>query len=1040
MKLRIVLSLLTPLIVLALLVTLQLLPSVSPPAAAQQLSAAANDPALAALPQGIYLADGNADPGAVYRLAADGSLALLYLRQSGRLSNFAFSPTEELYHSYHNAFLIYRVTPNGEALHYTHNTYVRDLAFDANGALYFSEASGAGGDGKIYRLIAGRDGPVAELFVTVPLAAVGSWGGDFAFGPDGALYVSHGNTNNAALFKLTAAAGFQKVYQRSDGGTFGAFFLDALSSIYFTDANVAIYRLLLPADRAPLWAVPGGRSISDINLIGRTGPTPPATPTVTATRSATATATHTATATRPSVATGTPTRTGTPTATRTSTLTPTRTPTRTSTLTPTRTQTRTPTRTFTPTPNVNLTADSLEVTQGVQDLNNSVRLVKNKRTFVRFHVRSSNGNQWTWALLHVQRGGAETWLAPVNTPAPGLIHVRQFPSRSTLNDSFLFELPAGFREGTVVLTAHLNPGFLWFPPSPTETTYADNTRSVVVSFETVPLVKVVFYNIGYRFGGTDYYPAAFHRNQAMDWMRRAFPVSTLNAVYRSYMFGNASRYKDEYNNWVLSSPNCDQVNAYLINKKVWDWIFGDVGLGVHYYGLVSDAVGFMRGCAIDIPGLAASGPAGSGTWGWDFDGSYADWYTGHELAHTYGRGHANYCGAGGGPAYPYTGGNISPASSGNTAIFGFDIGTRNIYPPSWKDVMTYCDNQWLGDFTYEGLMSFFQTHTVSAQADRRTLNQMDRLLVAGSINPTTHAVTLSALYVIPNAGDVEPRTPGDYAIVLRGAGGGELARYPFTPDPMHVGADPGGAPSEELLAISELVPYVAGTVRVDITGPSGLLKSVTAGANAPTIAVTTPAGGEVFGGATITVGWTAGDADGDALVFSVQYSPDGGATWEMTAQDVTGSQVVLDAANVVSGQAGQSRFRVWASDGIHTTSALSGLFTVPNRAPVVDVTSPASNVTIAVSQTVGLQANVYDVDEGMLDDAHVQWTSSLAGALGQGSQLTVGPLGVGVHTVTVTATDVHGAQASDSVVITVVEFTEMPPEPTVLYLPIIIAP
>ena len=30
-------------------------------------------------------------------------------------------------------------------------------------------------------------------------------------------------------------------------------------------------------------------------------------------------------------------------------------------------------------------------------------------------------------------------------------------------------------------------------------------------------------------------------------------------------------------------------------------------------------------------------PTGSGAGGWDTDGSYGDWYGGHELAHSFGR-------------------------------------------------------------------------------------------------------------------------------------------------------------------------------------------------------------------------------------------------------------------------------------------------------------------------------------------------------------------------------------------------------------------
>ena len=239
--------------------------------------------------------------------------------------------------------------------------------------------------------------------------------------------------------------------------------------------------------------------------------------------------------------------------------------------------------------------------------------------------------------------------------------------------------------------------------------------------------------------------------------------------------------------------------------------------------------------------------------------------------------------------------------------------------------MTYCDYEWLSDFTYEGLMSYFQANlSGAAMRSRLDGDQVDRLLVMGSIDPATSEVRLQTLFVIPNAGDIFPRTPGAYAIVLRGAGGdgaGALSLYPG-------GAIPGAAPAldarcnrrrreEELLAIRELVPYVAGTVRVDIEGPSGPAQERHGGRQ--------PAHGDGDLAQRRRDSWTARQcpspgppaiADGDPLRFNVQYSRDNGATWEMLAQDVEGNSVELDASQSRLDHAGA--FRVWASDGIHT--------------------------------------------------------------------------------------------------------------------------
>jgi len=231
------------------------------------------------------------------------------------------------------------------------------------------------------------------------------------------------------------------------------------------------------------------------------------------------------------------------------------------------------------------------VTQSIQDLNNSVRLVTNKRTFVRFHVHSqSGGSQWTFAHLQVQRGGNIIWLNPINGFAPGIVSVRANPSRLFRDTAFWFELPSGFREGTVHITGWLNPATNWRSRQPVEMTYNNNAAFATVTFEAVPPVKLVTYRIGYKRGATNYWPPTTHVNQMHDWLRRAFPLKSLFTLQRSWWWGNGS----VDNNGALTWPNCHAVNNTLFGKWVYDnqhnpWYAPSA---TRYYGMVSDGGGF----------------------------------------------------------------------------------------------------------------------------------------------------------------------------------------------------------------------------------------------------------------------------------------------------------------------------------------------------------------------------------------------------------------------------------------------------------------
>jgi hypothetical protein len=155
----------------------------------------------------LYFTDSFQTTGSVYELIGSASSPIFTF--SGTLSgNRAYHSafdrrTGKLYVSNSNQFKLFAVnSATGAASDvFTHTTYLRDIAFDPAGNLYFSEATGAGADGKIYRLNLSSGTPT--LFYNVLRSSVGGfWAGDFTFAPDGRLYISTGNVVGGRVYRI----------------------------------------------------------------------------------------------------------------------------------------------------------------------------------------------------------------------------------------------------------------------------------------------------------------------------------------------------------------------------------------------------------------------------------------------------------------------------------------------------------------------------------------------------------------------------------------------------------------------------------------------------------------------------------------------------------------------------------------------------------------------------------------------------------------------------------------------------------------------
>lgn len=681
---------------------------------------------------------------------------------------------------------------------------------------------------------------------------------------------------------------------------------------------------------------------------------------------------------------------------------------------------------------------AIEVTQSVQDINNSVVLVASKRTFARVHV-ASNANRTgvTARLLGFRNSIPLGVLTPINPG--GVINVVTSPDRAQLNDSFLFELPANWIvPGTITLEAEINPFH-----GIREDNYDNNTVTTgdLTFRATNPLIlRDVNYEY-FQSNGALVSAPTFDQDMLESQLRRMYPISSLSVLRRTLIhFGPFVGFTNQFPFITIDDqPNAVIVIAELLALRS---IVEPANLAAVYYGMVydrGDMSGFMRGMGFGFPIGTAAGPTGPSSWRWDFDGSYGDWYGSHEIGHALWRFHTDACNTDGPyQSYPYPNGIIGGPDGNTSRFFGFDVGVgvanlpiRVMPGDTWTDIMSYCDNEWISDVTYTGIRDYLQIGWPLApgHSDRNiaALNIRssqpyttgDFLAVYGVINFTDQVAALPYLSRQSQVSQIPPLIAGPYHIRLLNASHVQLADYAFTPlansEDTNLTAKTG--------VIAQTVNFMPGTRRVAIFSDvvNREIASVNVSANAPTVTITARSGGPSLAASQpVTLTWHGADLDGDALRYTLLYSFNGRTTWRALASGIASTTIAVDSGQL-EGTSGASTgyFRVVANDGVLTSSADSDSFGVAGKAPLVAIDNPAHGSVYAYGQTVALEGYGQDFEDGTLGDAYLSWSSSLDGPLGIGHLLHTSLLSVGTHAITLTATDSNGLTGGATVVINI---------------------
>jgi hypothetical protein len=354
--------------------------------------------------------------------------------------------------------------------------------------------------------------------------------------------------------------------------------------------------------------------------------------------------------------------------------------------------------------------------------------------------------------------------------------------------------------------------------------------------------------------------------------------------------------------------------------------------------------------------------------------------------------------------------------------------------------MSYSNTVWISDYTYRYLRAEASTTAAETMALAPQWAQAtEYLMVSGVITLADQSAELYPFYRLAQIDSSEllnsyrhalasAGSQGTYSLVLEDASGVALYTHAFTATTMSL-----GGPAPVRAHFGEIIPYTP-AARVVLKQGATELASRPVSAHAPSVTLLAPNGGEKLT-ERMDISWTASDADGDVLHFTVQYSPDNGQTWRVIAADRTATSVQVtghDFGGLPGGE--QALVRVIATDGVNTGQDQSdAVFAVVRKPPLAHILEPVSGSRFEPGSAIVFRATGMDAEDlSLYDTGTVSWSSNLSGELGTGWEIWAKDLTIGAHHISMSLTDSNGQIGTDTVTI----YVGISPEKT--YLPVVL--
>jgi hypothetical protein len=408
---------------------------------------------------------------------------------------------------------------------------------------------------------------------------------------------------------------------------------------------------------------------------------------------------------------------------------------------------------------LNLRIDGLYLTQSVQVYDRSIPLVAGRDAFLRVFALANQENSATPAVrVSVYHSG--TLRNTLTIPA-GSGSVVSSVQQGTLNRSWNVLVPGDLILPGAQISAVVDPTNGVAEANEGDNRYPSDGALLSLTLAEVPPLQIAFVPVLQSVNGLLGRVNPGNLESFLDVTRRLHPIGAIDAVVRTP--------------YTTGAPELDRANS----TGAWPTLLSELealrvaeGSQRYYYGVVR--TNYTSGFA----GLAYVGGGDRGRQaaaiGWDFLPDASE-VVAHELGHNWSRFHAPCDVPNPDPAYPYPGGAIG--------VHGYDVRSGRLYSPSTFDIMGYCDNPWISDYNYLGVMQ----HRATFDAATGSASVQPSLLVWGRVSD--HELVLEPAFHLQTR-PVLPQAGTAYRIEGIDANGSRIFGFAF--DAVEVADTPGG--------------------------------------------------------------------------------------------------------------------------------------------------------------------------------------------------------------------------------------------------------